>query len=287
MRRTGIFFLYLLGCLVLGALLTYPVYQTGWIEAHPHKVMTRLAQLFILLGIWPLLRAMHLNHARALGYGLPWPGLRRALVLGWLAGVALLSVPALTVIALGIRVPAPVPPDFWGVLVEEAVLALFSGLLIAVVEETFFRGALFSAVRRGGTLSSALFWSALLYAVIHFLKPHVLAPGQTFDAAASWQMFLGVFTSFFQWRHIDSLFALFVAGLLLGLVRERTGHIGWCIGLHAGWVFVIKLTRHLTDGNPDSAYAFLVGSYDGTIGWLAAAWMAAMLLLLWRWPRTP
>jgi membrane protease YdiL (CAAX protease family) len=140
-------------------------------------------------------------------------------------------------------------------------------------------------VRQRGALASALFWSSLLYAVIHFLQPHVLPPGQTFDAAASWQMFLGVFTGFFQWKHLDSLFALFLAGLFLGLVRERTGHIGWCIGLHAGWVFVIKLTRHLTDGNPESPYAFLVGSYDGTIGWLASGWIAVLLLLLWRWPR--
>ena len=72
--------------------------------------------------------------------------------------------------------------------------------------------------------------------------------------------------------------ALFLVGVLLGLVRERSGHIGWCIGLHAGWVFVIQVTRQLTDGNEASPYAYLVGDYDGIIGWAAAGWIGLLAL---------
>ncbi len=35
MRATAVFFLYLLVCLMLGALLTYPVMQTGLVHAAP------------------------------------------------------------------------------------------------------------------------------------------------------------------------------------------------------------------------------------------------------------
>ena len=76
-----------------------------------------------------------------------------------------------------------------------------------------------------------------------------------------------------------------MVGVFLALVREGTGHIGWCIGLHAGWVFVIQLTRRLTDGNPSSDLAFLTGDYDGIIGWLAMAWIGLLAAGYWRWSR--
>ncbi len=80
--------------------------------------------------------------------------------------------------------------------------------------------------------------------------------------------------------------ALTLAGVFLALVRERTGHIGWCIGLHAGWVFVIQVTRYLTVGNDASPYAFLTGGYDGVIGWLAVGWIGALAVGYWGWPGT-
>jgi hypothetical protein len=83
-------------------------------------------------------------------------------------------------------------------------------------------------------------------------------------------MFGAVFVDVFQWKHLSSMAALFMVGVFLALVREHTGHIAWGIGLHAGWVFVIQVTRRMTDGNPEAPAAFLVGTYDGIIGWLAA-----------------
>jgi uncharacterized protein len=37
MKATGIFFLYLLTCLVLATLLTYPLMETGWIDLAPQR----------------------------------------------------------------------------------------------------------------------------------------------------------------------------------------------------------------------------------------------------------
>jgi membrane protease YdiL (CAAX protease family) len=104
-----------------------------------------------------------------------------------------------------------------------------------------------------------------------------------YDAAGSAWMLAHVFIDVAQWKNLDSMAALFVAGLFLALVRERTGHIGGCVGLHAGWVLVIQVTRQVTDGDPDSELSFLVGVYDGTIGWLATAWIGALATLYWIW----
>lgn len=96
-------------------------------------------------------------------------------------------------------------------------------------------------------------------------------------------MFTQVFVDGGPWQNLDSLTAVFAAGVLLALVRERTGHIGWCIGLHAGWIFVIQVTRRVTDVNSASDLAFWVGGYDDFIGWLAVAWIGALTVAYWNW----
>jgi membrane protease YdiL (CAAX protease family) len=281
LRTTAIFFVYLLGCLVLAALLTYPLMQTGWIHEAPQRVMGRLAQAFILLGLWPFLRSLRLNSRAALGYGIDRKGFLQSVGRGWIAGILILLVMVAALMVLHVRVLDLPSHGLAGYVLGKALTALIGGLLIGLLEETFFRGALFTALRRRNGLRSAVLWSALLYALLHFMKPAALPEGVPLDWNATWGMFMHVFVGLFQWRHLDSLTALFLVGVFLALVRERTGHIGWCIGLHAGWVFVIQVSRRLTDGDDGAMLAFLAGDYDGVIGWLAAAWIGLLALLFW------
>ncbi|MEA1051105.1 CPBP family intramembrane glutamic endopeptidase [Lamprobacter modestohalophilus] len=281
LRITLVFFGYLFTALLLAAALTYPLMQTGWIDYDPQRVMGRIAQLFILLGLWPFLWLMGAANRQALGFDLARADLLRAIRGGWLLGVAILGSLVLAELYLGVRIP-----DLDGLhplsVLEKALAALIGGLLIGLLEELFFRGALYSAIRRRASIGAAAVGSAALYALVHFLKPHALPPGVVFDWAGTWSMFLHVFVSLFQWQHLDSLIALFSAGIFLALVRERTGHIGWSIGLHAGWVFVIQLSRRITDGDEVSSLAFLAGQYDGVIGWLAAVWIGLLAWGYWQ-----
>ncbi len=276
MRSTALFFLFLLACLLLAAGLTPLIVQTGWLDFEPHRVMSRLAQVLMILGVWPFLRLLGLDRREALGYGVRRPELLRALVRGWLAGVAILVVLLVALLALEVRVPDVRAAARHAELARKIAQALAAGLLVGLIEETFFRGALFAAIRRHGSAASAIFWSALLYAAVHFLKPGALPAGQAMDWAAAGGMVLEAFTDAADWRNLDSFVALLLVGVFLGLVRERTGHIGWCIGLHAGWVLVIQVGRFLTDANAASPYGFLTGKYDGVIGWLAAGWLAVL-----------
>jgi membrane protease YdiL (CAAX protease family) len=282
-RTTAIFFAYLFACLALAALLTYPVMQTGWIEHEPQRVMGRIAQLFILLGLWPFLKRMGFSNRAALGYGVARREFVRAMVRGWLSGVLILLLLAAALLLLQVRVPDLPTDGLVADITERVITALIAGFLIGLLEETFFRGALFGAVRSRNGLRSAVFWSAALYALLHFMKPHELPAGVAFDWSGVGIMFTQVFTEVPQWRHVDSMLALFLVGVFLALVRERTGHIGWCIGLHAGWVLVIQVTRRLSDGNEAATLAFLAGDYDGVIGWLAAAWIGLLAWAYWRW----
>jgi uncharacterized protein len=275
MRETAAFFLYLLGCLVLAALLTWPLMQSGWIDQPPQRVMGRIAQILILAGLWPMLRAFAVANSASLGFSVPRRDFLRALGIGWVAGLAILTLLALALVALGVRIPNPVTLDL---LATKAVQALLGGLLVAVLEETFFRGALYSAISRRSGVGSAILWSSLLFALLHFMKPRDLPDGTAYDWAGNWQVFASTFTNPWQWRNLDSFIALLLVGIFLGLVRRRTGHIGWCIGLHAGWVFVIQVARVLTEDHQAAPLAWLTGDYDGVIGWLAAGWIGALAL---------
>src|SRR5690606_9308040 len=76
----------------------------------------------------------------------------------------------------------------------------------------------------------------------------------------------------------DSFIALAMLGVLLAVVRLRTGALAACIGLHAAGVACIAVLRSTTLVEQDSAYAGLVGSYDGVIGWAALIWFVLIVL---------
>jgi membrane protease YdiL (CAAX protease family) len=255
--------------------------QTGWIEHDPQRVMGRLAQIFVLLGLWSFLKKMGLDNRKVLGYGAPGSRFLGALWRGWLLGVSILLVLVVNLLLLKIRVPDAAVDNWLPGLLEKSIKVLIGGLFTALLEETFFRGVLYSAIRRNGSAVSAILWSSFLLALLHFMKPHALPDGLAFDWAGTWQMLIHVFAGVFQWKHVDSMVALFLVGIFLALVRERSGHIGWCIGLHAGWIFVIQMSRYLTNGNDASPNAWLVGDFDGVIGWLAAVWIGLLVAGLW------
>ena len=269
-------------------------------KVDPYWMMAPTAALLIVFFIYPLLIAGYYsffawdlltppvavgldNYRFLLESGEIWRTFRITLVFSVIVVAGSMSLGlALALLGLEVRVPDP-DPGSWSWIAGKALQAVVAGLLIAVLEETFFRGALFAAIRRREGLAPAILWSAGLYAVLHLMKPSALPAGVPFDWAGAWAMFAGVFLDVFQWRHLDTFLALLMVGVFLALVRDFTGHIGWCVGLHAGWVFVIQVTRRLTDGNPSSGLSFLTGDYDGIIGWLSLMWIGALALGYWRW----
>lgn len=284
MRLTLVFFLYLLLCLLGGAALALVLVSGGWIAEEPARVMGRAAQLCILLGFWPLLWLLGLDNRAALGFGQARAHWLRALAAGWVLGLLMLLALVGALLALEVRLPDSSPPSTLSLL-GRVLQGLMGGLLIGLLEETFFRGALFAGIRRREGLRAAVIGSAFLYALVHFLKPGALPEGMAFDVAGAMYMVEHALLDAAPWRNLDALLALFAAGVLLALVRERSGHIGWCVGLHAGWVLVIQVTRVLTDGNPDAALGWLASDYDGVIGWLGALWMGLLGALYWRLSR--
>lgn len=275
MRPTALFFGYMLGCLLLAALLSLPLFETGWLaEEDPQRVLGRLAQVLMLLGLWPFLRWLGLARRPALGLDMPLARLRREAIWGWLFGALMMAAIVLLLLIGGARVLESWSFPWLLKVLKTALGALIAGCLIALLEETFFRGALFAAIRRRESLALAAGWSAALYAMVHFMKPRELPADMAADALGVAWMVGSVFSGLFEWRNLDSLLALWLAGVLLALLRARTGSIAFGIGVHAAWVFVIQTSRRLSDGVEQSDWAWLAGDYDGVIGWLAVAVLA-------------
>ncbi|MBK1647150.1 CPBP family intramembrane glutamic endopeptidase [Rhabdochromatium marinum] len=270
MRPTALFFAYMLGSLLLAAVFSAPLLQNQLIDAEPQRILARLAQVIMLLGLWPFLHWLRLDHRTCLGFDQARRVFGRKLMLGWCLGTLMMGSIVALLLLSGARVFESWEPSLPLELAQTALRALIAGLLIALLEETFFRGALFAALRRRHSLWSAASWSAALYALVHFMKPQALPAGMVADWSGIAWMLGSLFAGPLQLHHLDSLLALWLAGLLLALVRERSGSLALGIGLHAGWVFVIQVSRRLSDGVETAPWSWLAGDYDGVIGLLAA-----------------
>jgi membrane protease YdiL (CAAX protease family) len=281
-----VFFLYILGAYALAAVLCVPFgeYITQAAGVPPHKFIGRGGRLLALLAVWPLLKALHLANKQSLGYALPAREFRLTLVKGFAAGLLILTCLSLALLWLGIRVPrlgSEAPP-----LLKIVTQGLLGGLAVGFIEETFFRGALFSAIRnRGGGAALAVTLTSLLFAALHFIKPQPIPPDAGVTLGTCQSSLISALPALFRLENLDSFVALFLVGVFLAIVRNRTGHIAWCIGLHAGWVLVIRITHKYSHLDPGSPFYRLVGDYDGVIGWLAAGWIGLLALMVALWPQ--
>ncbi len=285
MRAFAVFTGFLACCLLISSLLHYPLYLLldGLLELPAHKQVPRVAKLIALPGFFLLIIWLGLYHRKALGFGLPRPVFLHQIFIGWLYGIAILATLSAVLIGLGVRTLDPIDDEFLFDLLKTLISGLVGGLLIGLIEETFFRGAMYQAIRRNGPAVSAIIFSALLYAAVHFIDP-VRLSGPV-DWFSGLQILGGAFWQLGDWATLDSFVALFVVGVFLGMVREQTGNIAYCIGLHAGWVLIIKCTKKFTSNNHGSEWAFLTGNYDGITGYLAAIWLLLLILLYWVYRR--
>jgi len=286
MRIFLLFVALLAGSLVCAAALTYPAWLlVSLVSIEPvHRVMHRVAMLVALVGLVVLTRRLGLSSRDSLGFGMPRRQFLQQIAVGWICGVLLMTPLASLLLWLDIR---DMRPDQDGKLLALLANAILSGFVIAFIEEIFFRGVLFTAVRRTSGKIAAIVAPSLLYASLHFLGGKLNVP----DDQVAWRHGFEVLVNLFE-RYadpaslLDSFLALFTLGILLSLVRERTGAIAGGIGLHAAGVAAIFIIRATTLVNPGDAQAGWVGNYDGVIGWAALVWFAVIATVVATWKRS-
>lgn len=282
MRAALWFLAAIFGTLLLASLVAWPV----WLVAHAlvpewpfHRIVSRFWQLLLLAGLLVALRGLGLRGREDWGYGLSRPVFLRQFAAGLAIGIATMLPMSFAMGALGIY---SLNPDFGsGMLLGAIGSGALAGLAVALLEETFFRGLMYRAVARESGFGFAAWSTALVYSAIHFLaRARVPADEVAWDSGI--RLLGSALANFAEpFAIADSFVTLVLVGLLLAIVRQRTGAIAVGIGLHMGWVCVIKATTTVTRVQTESSASFLVSSFDGYTGWLVAGWAALLIGAAW------
>lgn len=281
-RRGGTVFLAFLLALPLAMLLA--ALASPWVQmlllplaTFPlHRIFSRLVMLFSFGWIiWVMVRH-GLARRDALGFAQPARAFLPQMLAGLVAGLALMALAVVPLFALGLRDWNVARLASAGGPLVIAFKGLGSGLLVALIEETLFRGAMQGALERLGARRLALLAIPGLYAAVHFLGRAGVVPYDEVDALSGFTALAGFFSGFAQpLRIIDAFIALYFVGLLLALVRRRWNGLAACIGMHAGFVAVISVFRRISLPAQNPQWSFLVGEYDGLLG----AWIAALAVI--------
>ena len=266
------------------AVFAYP----AWALLYPHfnfpfhRVGERIGMLALLIGFLALARYLGLADRSSLGYGLPRRAFLREMSLAVALGVASMAAAVGLMSVLGLlewRSGAPVAGP---ALLRLIALRALSGLAVALIEETFLRGAMHSAIERESGTRAAVLLTALLYSVTHFFASYHIAAEQV-TAHSGLELLAGTLQLLASPARIaDAFLALAAVGVVLGLVRAATGNIAACIGLHAGWVWAMLVSHELFEPARDAPLAFLLSRFDGFVGWLVLGWTVLLAWPLWR-----
>jgi membrane protease YdiL (CAAX protease family) len=292
MRSFLAFFGLIVVTLALATVFAWPGYSllAPHFDVRFHRVASRIWMLLLLVGVVLLARRLGVADRASLGYGLPRRDFLREMIVALGLGVLTMTPVVLAMFAFGLRELRPDVALQAGAIAALVAQGLGTGLTVALVEETFLRGAMHSGVQRESGAATAIALISVLYAATHFLASHRIPPEQL-GPGSGMALLAGSLGAFGQpLRIADAFLCLTAVGVLLGLVRSLTGHIAACIGLHAGWVWVIQFVRESSRPVQDHPLQWLVSDFDGVVGWLVLGWtlvIGAVLLKVYRARRAP
>ena len=284
MRAFSLFFGLMLAALASIAAFSYP----AWLLLHPHfdfpfhRMGERIGMLALVVGFILVARRVGLADKQSLGYGLRRPLFVRELLIGLGLGVVGMLAVVAIMTALGLLDWSEASAVTSGKLAKIILNRLLSGIAVGLIEETMLRGVMFTAIARESGTRIAILLTSVIYSAVHFFASYHIAPDQV-TASSGLELLEGTLQRFASPMAIaDAFLCLFAVGVLLAIIRATTGNIAACIGLHAGWVWVILTAHELTQPVRGQPLSFLLSQFDGFVGWLVLAWTIVMGLWLVR-----
>jgi membrane protease YdiL (CAAX protease family) len=284
MRAFLLFFGLMLGALASVAVFTYP----AWLLLHPHfdwpfhRIGERIGMLALVIGFILVARRVGLSDKQSVGYALPRPLFVREMLTALVLGVVGMGAIVGIMTALGLLDWTQASTATGGKLAKIIFNRLLSGIAVGFIEETMLRGVMFAAIQRESGTKWAIFLTSVVYAAVHFLAKYYIPPEQV-TSHSGFTLLAGM-TNWFSrpLEMADAYMCLFAVGMVLAIIRARKGNIAACVGLHAGWVWVMLIARELTNPVRDQPLSFLLSQFDGFIGWLVFGWTVLMGFVLVR-----
>jgi membrane protease YdiL (CAAX protease family) len=247
------------------------------------RYVNRALMLTALVGLPLYVRAAGIRTWRDAGVprgGMRWKAFGAAFALGF----ASLAAVCLVALAAGGRELKPRSP---GELAGQFLGVLATALIVAVIEELLFRGAIFGGLKRAMRWPAALALSSAVYAIVHFMGRPENPP--TVDWLSGLRVLPTMLAGMTEVRTLVPAFlSLTLAGVILGLAYQWTGDLSASIGIHAGWIFWLKFYGFATAA-AEGADQWFWGTRKLVDGWLAFVALVVVLgaVLLLRRRRIP
>jgi membrane protease YdiL (CAAX protease family) len=267
------------------AILGYPAWlvMSPWLDNPKfHRIASRVGMGLLTIGFVIAVRHLKMADRQSLGFGLPAGKFIAEVFKALLLGVALMMPALITMLLLEMRelVGEPLSVVQWIQLIVGAVI---TGLTVALIEETFLRGAMQFAITRESGARLAIILTSLMYAATHFMGRYRVRAADV-NAGSGIDMLAYTLADFARPLHfVDAFLCLVAVGILLGMARVYTGNIAASIGLHAGWVAVIYVVKETSRREMESPLRWMLSEADGFVGWLVLAWTAVIGIVLYFW----
>ena len=247
------------------------------------RIFNRVVMVSALLAVVTFVRFRKEMFVR---FGMDWRnGSARLFWTGFLTGSIVLGLFTMTQLLAG-NAHISLNDLSWQRWIYKFSGCIGGGLLIGIMEEFFFRGFVFTALRdkvlRGNVLLATVVTS-LFYAAMHFVsirKPVISHDPGFFD---SLRMIAAPFQSFADWRAVwPAAIGLFLFGMVLNYCVVRTRSLYPSIGLHAGSVFFVRVIGlFIAFLEKNVLFWSTKKVYDGALGWiflLLIGWILSRLL---------
>jgi len=284
MRTVASFFILVSLVIILSPLLVYPVYLIleNFIDLPFYKLVSHTTLICGLIFSGIYLKYYQLYSRQAFGFGLPKNIFLREVLQGLFVGVLIMAFITLILILSGVHQIRSNLDYFWSHLLLIFFKAILTGLVVGLIEESIFRGALFSGLYKKTNAFITISLTSFVYATVHFLKYRELPEGTEITWFTGMEMLPDAFFKLSYPNITDHFLTLFTLGVLLSMIRLRNGNIALCIGIHAGIVTALKITGRFSEYVPGSPFDFLVNWVDHTLGYLSFVWLLVLTIIYWR-----
>ncbi len=208
--------------------------------------------------------------------------------MGLIIGAGSLLVYGIITLILGIQYFDADTPSL-SRLFSKPLTYFLSACLIGIFEETLFRGFIFQGLLKDFSVSTAVIFSSLFYAILHFFSFKVsVYPGP--DMFVGFSSMAGFFSHAFSdtFFVLQYIIGLFIVGAVLSISFYHTKSLYLPIGLHAGWVFGLKMNSFLLDHNHKMSEFFFGDGHiiSGLYGWLFLLGVLAIIKMIIARPET-